>query len=177
MQARSLRTARVASVLLGVCQFIIGLLAAAPSLAAEPPGNAPPAVVASPSSPVPYAAIIDKAAARLGVDPRLVRAVIQVESGFQATALSPQGAMGLMQLMPGTVKRYAVVDPFDPRANVEAGIRHLKSLLDRFDLSLALAAYHAGETAVDRFGGMPPYRETRTYVSQVLRLMSGSTPD
>jgi soluble lytic murein transglycosylase-like protein len=76
-----------------------------------------------------------------------------------------------MQLMPATARQYAVADPFDPKANIEAGIRHLKTLLDRFELSIALAAYNAGEAAVRRFGGMPPYRETREYVAQVLSLL------
>ena len=76
--------------------------------------------------------------------------------------------MGLMQLMPATARQYAVADPYDPQANIEAGIRHLKSLLDRFDVPLALAAYNAGEGTVRRYGGMPPYRETRSYVSRIL---------
>jgi len=122
-------------------------------------------------APVPYGEIIDEAAARAGVDPRLVRAVIQVESAYRATARSPKGAVGLMQLMPDTARRYAVADPYDPVSNVEAGIRHLKMLLGRFELSLALAAYNAGEAAVERFRGIPPYPETQNYVRQVLRLI------
>jgi soluble lytic murein transglycosylase-like protein len=118
----------------------------------------------------PYAAIIDELAATHGVDPRLVRAVIRVESAFEPRARSPKGAMGLMQLMPVVARQYAVNNPYDPRANLEAGIRHLKDLLGRFDLSLALAAYNAGEAAVRRFGGIPPYPETREYVKQVLAL-------
>jgi len=129
----------------------------------------PDAVAAPPT--VPYAEMIDRAAARQGVDPRLVRAVIQVESAFRAEAQSRKGAMGLMQLMPDTARRYAVDNPYDPGANIEAGVKHLKSLLDRFELSLALAAYNAGEAAVDRFGGIPPYPETRNYVTQILRLL------
>ncbi len=127
-----------------------------------------------PSSPVPYAEIIDEAASRVGVDPRLVRAVIQVESAYQASARSRKGAMGLMQLMPETARRYAVADPYDPGANIDAGIRHLRSLLDRFELSLALAAYNAGEAAVERFRGIPPYAETQRYVRQVLRLLGSA---
>jgi transglycosylase-like protein with SLT domain len=118
-----------------------------------------------------YTAIIDKAAARHGVEPRLVRAVIRVESAYQERARSPRGAMGLMQLMPQTAQQYAVGDPYDPVANIEAGIRHLKSLLDRFPLALALAAYNAGEAAVERFHGIPPYPETRAYVARVLKLL------
>jgi hypothetical protein len=127
-----------------------------------------------PLSPVPYAGIIDEAASRVGVDPRLVRAVIQVESAYQASARSRKGAMGLMQLMPETARRYAVADPYDPGANIDAGIRHLRSLLDRFELSLALAAYNAGEAAVERFRGIPPYAETQSYVRQVLRLLGSA---
>jgi soluble lytic murein transglycosylase-like protein len=83
--------------------------------------------------------------------------------------------MGLMQLMPGTVERYAVRDPYDPTDNINAGTRHLKSLLDRFELSLALAAYNAGEAAVERFRGIPPYAETQNYVRQVLRLFRAAS--
>jgi len=135
------------------------------------PEEAPPS--AAPSGalpPVPYGDLIHDAATRAGLDPRLVRAVIQVESAYQPTARSPKGAMGLMQLMPSTARRYAVRDPYDPTSNIDAGTRHLKMLLDRFDLSLALAAYNAGEAAVERFRGIPPYRETQEYVRQVLRL-------
>jgi hypothetical protein len=119
---------------------------------------------------LPYADIIDAAAARVGVPAKLVHAVIKVESAYQPQARSLKGAMGLMQLMPDTVRRYAVRDPYDPGSNIEAGIRHLKSLLDRLDLSLALAAYNAGEAAVEKFRGIPPYPETQNYVRQVLRL-------
>ena len=119
---------------------------------------------------VPYAELIDATAVRHGIDPRLVRAVVQVESAYRADARSRKGAMGLMQLMPEVARQYALRDPYDPGANLDAGVRHLKSLLGRFDLSLALAAYNAGEGAVRRFGGIPPYRETRDYVGRVLRL-------
>ena len=119
-----------------------------------------------------YAGMIDRVSAKHGVDSRLVKAVIQVESGYQSRARSPKGALGLMQLMPETARLYAVGNPFDPLANIEAGIKHLRSLLDRFDLPLALAAYNAGEGAVQRFGGVPPYRETRQYVARVLALFA-----
>jgi soluble lytic murein transglycosylase-like protein len=119
----------------------------------------------------PYRELIDRASVTHGVDARLVRAVIQVESAYQSRARSPKGAMGLMQLMPETARRYAVQNPFDPAANVEAGTRYLKSLLDRFPLNLALAAYNAGEGAVERFGGVPPYPETRAYVGRILQLV------
>jgi soluble lytic murein transglycosylase-like protein len=127
-----------------------------------------------PSTPsVPYAEIIDKVAAQHGVDAKLVKALIQVESAYHPNARSPKGAMGLMQLMPQTARQYAVADPYDARANIEAGIRHLKSLLDRFpSVNLALAAYNAGEAAVQRFRGVPPYAETRAYVSRIMSLAS-----
>ena len=119
----------------------------------------------------PFGPLIAAAAARHGVSPRLLQAVIQVESNFEHRARSRKGAMGLMQLMPPTVRQYAVANPYDPAANIEAGARHLRMLLDRFDLSLALAAYNAGEGAVRRFGGMPPYPETRDYVRRILHLV------
>jgi hypothetical protein len=119
---------------------------------------------------VPFGDIIDAVSAQEGVDSTLVRALIQVESGFRARARSPKGAMGLMQLMPATARQYAVKNPYDPKANITAGIKHLKSLLGRFEVSLALAAYNAGEAAVAKFGGIPPYRETRNYVQRILRL-------
>jgi hypothetical protein len=122
-----------------------------------------------------YAGIIDRAAVTHGVDPQLVRAVIRVESAYRSDAVSRKGAIGLMQLMPDTVRRYAVRDPFDPEANIGAGVQHLRGLLDRFGLTLALAAYNAGESAVERFGGIPPYQETRDYVRRVLAL-SGLVP-
>ena len=101
----------------------------------------------------------------------LVRALIQVESNYRPKAKSPRGAMGLMQLMPSTAKEYKVRNPFDPRANIEAGIKHLKSLLDRLgSTEMALAAYNAGEGAVAKFNGIPPYEETRNYVTRILAL-------
>ena len=108
-----------------------------------------------------YDPIIDKVAARHGVDATLVRAVIQVESAYERRARSPKGAMGLMQLMPATARQYAVADPYDPESNIEGGTRHLKSLLQRLPLTLAIAAYNAGEAAVQRFPAVPPYPETR----------------
>jgi soluble lytic murein transglycosylase-like protein len=100
--------------------------------------------------------------------------MIRVESGYNPRARSPKGAMGLMQLMPETARQYRVADPYDPRANVEAGIRHLKGLLDRYPRAWALAAYNAGEAAVQRFRGIPPYAETRDYVARILRLLPAS---
>ena len=117
--------------------------------------------------------IIDKVAKEQGVDASLVKAVIQVESGFEPRARSSAGAVGLMQVMPQTAKQYGVTGRrlYDPRANVEAGIKHLKSLMDHLPLHLALAAYNAGEGAVQRFQGVPPYPETQKYVSTILALL------
>src|SRR5262245_51817776 len=120
---------------------------------------------------VPYGELIDKVAAEQGVPPKLVRAVIQVESAYQPRARSPKGAMGLMQLMPTTARQYGVANPYDPTANIEAGIKHLKSLTERLPLALALAAYNAGEAAVARFHGIPPYPETQAYVGRILKLI------
>jgi soluble lytic murein transglycosylase-like protein len=129
--------------------------------------EAPPA---DPPAPAQYAALIERAAAAHGVDARLVHAVIQVESNYQQRARSPKGAMGLMQLMPDTARQYGVNNPYDPASNIDAGVKHLKSLLDRFPVNLALAAYNAGEAAVQRFRGIPPYAETRSYVRKILSL-------
>jgi soluble lytic murein transglycosylase-like protein len=114
--------------------------------------------------------IIRKVSAEQGVDAKLVRAVIQVESAYQPRARSPRGALGLMQIMPSTGRRYGVRNLYDPAANIEAGIKHLKALLGRFPLALALAAYNAGEAAVERFRGVPPYPETLSYVSRIRQL-------
>ena len=118
---------------------------------------------------VAYSDIIETVAAQHGVSAKLVKAVIQAESAYQERARSPKGAMGLMQLMPETARQFAVADPYEPRSNIEGGTRYLKSLLDRFELPLALAAYNAGEAAVRRYRGIPPYRETQDYVSRVLK--------
>jgi len=118
----------------------------------------------------PYAELIESMSQAHGVDPLLVRALIQVESNYKPKARSPRGAMGLMQLMPSTAKEYNVRNPFDPRANLEAGIKRLKLLIDRWGVELALAAYNAGEGAVMKFNGVPPYRETRDYVARILGL-------
>jgi hypothetical protein len=120
---------------------------------------------------VPYGSEIYEAARRHGLAPELVAAVIRAESAFQARAVSVKGASGLMQLMPATARRFGVAPDriFDPQANVDAGVRYLAWLLERFedDLSLALAAYNAGEGTVDRYGGVPPFRETRGYIQRI----------
>ncbi len=115
---------------------------------------------------------IAEMARRYRIDRRLILAVIAVESDFDPRAVSRKGAMGLMQLMPATARRYGVRNPFDPYENIHAGVRHLRYLIRRYggNLRLALAAYNAGENAVDRYGGIPPYPETRQYVRSVLRL-------
>ena len=113
--------------------------------------------------------IVSEAAERHNVDPELVKAVISTESGWNPQAISRKGAVGLMQLIPGTAQRFGVGNPFDPAQNVEAGTTYLKSLLDRYngDLTKSLAAYNAGERAVDHSGGVPPFWETRQYVQKV----------
>ncbi len=141
---------------------------------AQEPAPAP--AVADEDGPLldgtPYGEIIAAASEAHGVNPMLVRALIQVESKFRPTARSRKGAMGLMQLMPSTAREYNVRNPFEPKANIEAGIKHLKTLIDRFgsSIELGLAAYNAGPGAVEKFNGVPPYRETRNYVTRILSL-------
>lgn len=121
---------------------------------------------------------IEAAASRHGVDPNLVRAIIKVESNFNPRAVSRKGALGLMQLMPRTAQSMNVTNAFDPDQNVDAGVRHLKSLLDNYNgnLELSLAAYNAGSAAVERNGGVPPYRETQDYVRKITGLYMGTSP-
>jgi soluble lytic murein transglycosylase-like protein len=118
-----------------------------------------------------YDRIITRAARKHGVDNTLVKAVIRAESDFDRNAVSNKGAQGLMQLMPETAKDLAVKDSFDPHENINAGVRYLKRQLNNFEnnVPLALAAYNAGENAVRRYGRIPPYKETRTFVDRVLR--------
>jgi soluble lytic murein transglycosylase-like protein len=120
-----------------------------------------------------YDSIIEQAAVSAALEPNLLRAVIVVESGFNSRAVSKRGAVGLMQLMPATASRYGVSNPYDARQNVHAGARYLKFLIDHFghDVRLALAAYNAGEDAVERNGGqIPPFSETMAYVPRVLQI-------
>jgi hypothetical protein len=117
------------------------------------------------------AQVVNEASGRYRLDPDLVNSVIKAESSFNAHAISPKGARGLMQLMPGTASQLGVPNAFDPQANVEGGTKYLRELLERynFDLVKALAAYNAGPQRVERFGGVPPYYETRAYVARIVR--------
>ena len=120
-------------------------------------------------------ALIRKYSQIYGVDPTLVRAVMRHESGFKSTAVSPKGAQGLMQLMPGTAALMGVKDPFDPEQNIAGGVGYLRSCLDRFqyNVPLAVAAYNAGPESVARCGAIPPYQETQTFVNNVMGAYAG----
>jgi soluble lytic murein transglycosylase-like protein len=123
-----------------------------------------------------YAAEIQEAATQYGVPRRLIEEVIRAESAFNASAVSPKGARGLMQLMPATASMLGVRNSFDPRENIRGGVRHLRALMDRYgsNLSLTLAAYNAGEHAVNAYGGVPPYPETQQYVRKILAAYGGA---
>ncbi len=143
--------------------------------------NTPPGTTQSPPSPSAYMGaeeaanrekivqMIREVSARYNVDPALIRAVMQTESNWNSTAVSRKGALGLMQLVPGTAQQLGVNNAFDPKQNLDAGVRYLHTLLERYngDLDKALAAYNAGPGAVDRARGVPRYRETREYVHKV----------
>ncbi len=132
----------------------------------------------SPDRTRPFDELILENARKNGVRPDLVRAVVQVESAFDPNAQSPKGAAGLMQLMPATMREFGVRNAFDPAENVRAGTAYLRQLLDRYggDEELALAAYNAGPTAVDRHDGVPPYSETQNYVKRVGTLAGDGSP-
>jgi soluble lytic murein transglycosylase-like protein len=120
-----------------------------------------------------YDDLIKEAAARYHLDPAMIRAVMQTESSFNAMAVSPVGAMGLMQLMPDVAAEQGADDPMDPRQNIMAGARYLRQLLDahRGSLPLALASYNAGPGAVKKYGSVPPFKETRSYVKKITGLL------
>ena len=133
------------------------------ALAASPAASGPRL------APGAIRALVDRVAARVGLDARLAHAVVRAESNYDPLAISRAGAMGLMQIMPVIAHEYRVTDPFDPEQNLEAGMRHLRRLLGRFDdPRRALAAYNAGESAVARYGGIPPYRETHSYIRRII---------
>ncbi len=146
--------------------------------AAPAPSKARPAA-APPSSradiPAAYLDLINSACDRHGVDPSLVHAIVKVESDYNPGALSQKGAMGLMQLMPQTAVNMNIKNSFDPAENIDGGVKYLKYLIDRYEgnLSLALAAYNSGETAVKRWGTIPPYKETQDYVKRILLIYNG----
>ena len=140
----------------------------APSDAPAPAPGAPAAAKSLPA--VPLNQVVDSASMTFHLDPDLVNSVIHAESGFNTRAISPKGARGLMQLMPGTASQLGVSDAFDPQANVTGGSRYLRELIERynFDLVKALAAYNAGPQRVDQYRGVPPFRETRAYVARIV---------
>lgn len=147
----------------------------APAVAAAtavPPPVVPPTLASAVADEVlaarPFADLISSVAASHHVDARLIHAVIEQESNYEARARSKKGARGLMQLMPATARQYGVKNSYDPKANIEAGVRHLKDLLSRLELPNALAAYNAGEATIRRYGGLPPFAETHNYVRRIL---------
>ncbi|MCS7234195.1 MAG: lytic transglycosylase domain-containing protein [Synergistetes bacterium] len=119
--------------------------------------------------------IVNRASGIYDIDPDLVMAVISVESNFNPRLVSPKGAMGLMQLMPDTAREMGVSDPFDVEENIMGGVKYLRYLSEKYngDLELTLAAYNAGPAAVDKYGGIPPYKETQDYVKKVLSIYKG----
>ena len=125
----------------------------------------------------PYGALIQQASEAHGVNLYLLHALIEVESQYKGSAESRIGAMGLMQLMPALAAEYAVHDPFDPPSNIDAGTRHLRTLIDRYGIADALAAYNAGEGSVRRFDGIPPFPETYNYVNRIMDLVDANQSD
>lgn len=148
---------------------------ATPALAPTPAaiGRAPGSAGPTPSAPasVNMEDVVGAASGRYRLDPDLINSVIRAESGFKVHAVSPKGAQGLMQLMPGTASKLGVQNAFDPAANVDGGTRYLRELLEKynFDIIKALAAYNAGPQRVEQYKGVPPYRDTRLYVASIVR--------
>ena len=139
----------------------------------------PPAKAGRATLPPPEIShLVEQTASRLQVDPQLVHAIIKVESEYDSKAVSSKGAMGLMQLIPETAQRFGVENPFNPKENIEGGVSYLKHLLDLFggDLPLSLAAYNAGEGAVQRSGGIPSFAETQDYVRKVTNIYQSGSP-
>lgn len=120
-----------------------------------------------------YDALIESAALKYNIRKEIIHAVIRTESHYQANVISPKGAQGLMQLMPETAKLYGVTNAFDPAQNINAGTQHLRYLLDLYqgDLSIAVAAYNAGEGAIEKYNGIPPYKETINYVKEITNIL------
>jgi soluble lytic murein transglycosylase-like protein len=145
-------------------------------IAASPAARSGPVDEGTLSDTVPYQRVIRTLADRYGVPAELVESIIRLESNFNPQAVSARGAAGLMQLMPGTAAELGVHDIFDVEQNLEGGVRYLRGLLERFsgDVALAMAAYNAGSEVVKRYGGIPPYPETRRYVERVLTVYQGA---
>jgi hypothetical protein len=146
-----------------------------PATAPRTPGEKS-RINSSDTIPVSYLNIINAACSRFGVDPSLVHAIVKVESDFNPFAISRKGATGLMQLMPQTANTMNVRNTFSPDENVEGGVKYLRYLLDRYEgnITLALAAYNAGETAVKKWGTIPPFKETQEYVKKIMQIYNGT---